>query len=891
MKELDKYQILQSLGKGGMGEVFLAYDPLCKRQVALKMIRHDLLRFSSMQERFLREAEIAAQLTHPSIVPIYSISKEPENIYYTMPYIEGETLKTILRISREQEKQEKTTHPIGSSIPTLARIFLSICQAIAYTHSKGILHRDIKPENIIIGKYGEVMLLDWGLADFLDNPLPDSSETLPPTKPHLTDPGKIVGTITFLAPERALGERASILTDIYALGALLYQILTLHLPFKRTDLASYKKIMHREELIDPQEIAPYRDIPEQLAQIAKKCLSFDKTKRYQTVQELTADLENYIEGKPEWLLAAELDSNNKNHWEFQENILLAKHIAITRETDIMEWVSLMVSKESFSGNSALETYLSLNEESEGVGFLMSIPETKERKGLEEGYCLWIGSKSAPGCKLVRSQVEVMSLPDLFLTEGEIRIEKTDHNVRVYLDGLLKMDYFSNIPSTGSHVGLLYRDDLFSLSQLKIFLRAQNVMVNCLAVPDALLANKHFSKALDEYRRIGHCFHGRTEGWEALFRAGITLIQEGSFALALEEFTKLHHTAGAPLEYLGKSLVYKAEKDVEEEIKCLELALRKFSKHPLLPLLIEHVMFRLHEASYKERLAAYHFALLTKRLLPTLFFNPDHKKLIESLEKHSEPLLFLEKSSDTLLISLSFWLAKPLLLAEMIEHRKNDPLFIANALFALLKLEEIESVNKYLPFLEEDPERKKFLIYALMPVEEGFKAFFSHFYSSFSLFAFRTLIYLFEKAIDEKKPALALLYFEPIDSIELTEQQRLELDIQQIWALLQIHDYDMANKILKRYPLELLTDEWNPLFFLFGIALWVTEGEEIAKAHFLGATEMAYPPIPSLLGHFLSNKLTHWNAFLHEQKELDRQRALFSQATLLPLPHRQIKIVE
>ncbi len=167
-KAIGPYAIVESLGRGGMGEVFLAKDPICGRHVALKRIRPELQLNKTIQSRFLREAKVASVLTHPSIVPIFAIQTGAPDIYYTMPFVEGETLRQILRTTREQEKNGDPLHPIGSSIPALARIFLQVCEAVAYTHSKGIIHRDLKPENIIVGKYGEVMILDWGIADFID---------------------------------------------------------------------------------------------------------------------------------------------------------------------------------------------------------------------------------------------------------------------------------------------------------------------------------------------------------------------------------------------------------------------------------------------------------------------------------------------------------------------------------------------------------------------------------------------------------------------------------------------------------------------------------------------------------------------------------------------------
>jgi eukaryotic-like serine/threonine-protein kinase len=894
--KLGTYELIKSLGKGGMGEVFLAYDTVCERPVALKLIREELLKFPAIRKRFLREAKIASQLSHPSIIPIYSISQDENKIYYTMAYVEGETLKQILKVTRVQEKKQEPLHPIGCSIPSLARIFLSVCQAIAYTHSKGILHRDIKPENIIVGNYGEVLLIDWGLADFINSSLEETSIDISMGR-DLTNPGKIVGTLTYLPPERALGEEASVSTDIYSLGAILYQLLTLQLPFKRTTLKEFKKQMAQEELVDPQEMAPYRDIPKPLADIAKKCLDPDKAKRYQTVSDLIDDLEHYIEGKPDWLLATELYIENKQHWEFQENVLFTKYIALTRETEIMEWVSLMVSKDAFPGHTCLETEICLKEKNRGIGFLLSVPEADERKGIEEGYCLWIGSEKEQGSKLFRSNVEVLSLPELFLLNDvkyKIRIEKTDTHLRFFLDEKLKINYISQIPMIGSHVGLLYRDDEFEITPLKIFLGAQNAMVNCLSVPDAFLSDKNFSAALREYRRIAHCFEGRMESREALFRAGITLLKQATvahspslFALALDEFSKLHATPGAPLEYLGKSLVYKAEADVEEEVKCLELSLRKYSKHPLISLIVEQIAFRLHEASHKDRLAAYHLALLTKRFLPQLFLNPDHQKLIDSLQKHFDPLFFIEDSSQSIVLELAFFLGKRKTIFELLEEKKEDTRFVANALLCLMEL-KTEKVEELLFFLERDPLRKKQIEIALMPLEKAFEAFFTLSTFTLSFIEQRTLIFLFERALDEEKAFMILSCIEKLDAFSLSDAMRVDFDKYALWAFLYENQLMQAGNLLKRYPIEWLQNEKTFFYFLFGCYLWVTEGREIAMTYFEGTLILPFPPETTLLAHYLLGFIDlkqGWikQAFFWEKRSLLRQLILFHRCCTQDLP--------
>lgn len=857
MKKIGNYQIVNSLGKGGMGEVFLARDPVCMRIVALKLIRPELAKNKIIQERFLREAKIAAQLAHPSIIPIYAIFEEGEKSYYTMPFVEGETLKQILRTTREQAKVGESLHSVGGSIPALLQIFLKVCQAIAYSHSKKIIHRDLKPENIIIGKYGEVLILDWGLADFVDHPEEFFDlEVDQAIFKDLTLPGKIAGTINYIPPERALGEHVTFQLDIYALGIILYQLLTLRMPFQRSSLAQFRKNIKHEELIDPIEAAPYRDIPPQLSDIVKKCLNANKDRRHQSVGEILSELQNYIQGTPEWMPAATLQVNKKSDWEFQENILLAKHIAITRTSDVMEWVSLMISKKSFSGNLKIKTRVNLQETTNGIGILFNLPEASARKVLEEGYCLWLDSS----IKLYRANVEVMHIPDAGLSKEcwhLIQIEKIDNHVRFLVDGVLILDYLSHIPITGTHLGLLFRDEDFKLENLEVFIGSQNLMISCLAIPDAFLANKEYGRALSEYRRIGYSFPGRAEGREALFRAGITILEEAAhssrktnlFTLALNEFSHLHATPGAPLEYLGKSLVYKANHDVEEEIKCLELALRKYPKHPLLSIVVEHIIFRMHESSFYDRIAAYHFALLAIRHLPSIFINPDHERLLISLTKHLEPLSFIEPTEHSLATALAFWLAKPLILFELLKKDRN------NVIFALL------SLGCY--HLIKDFKETQIALLCHKNLKKGLE--------KIELEENRTLFHVLREALDFEKVDLILPLFKKLPSTK-------QIDEYHIWALLLKGNLKEAGDLLEKYSFDEKLNETSPFYFLFGCFLFATEGKEIGLAHFAAASDLPYPPTTTFLSHFLRNQIDLKKLLFWERIQLYRQLILFYHCT-------------
>lgn len=724
-KKIDHYEIVKSLGSGGMGEVFLAYDPHCERHIALKRIKTKLISHTIIRKRFMKEARYASKLSHPNIIPIYAIHESPQNIYYTMPFIEGETLKDILKKTKVRERKGLTPHEIGVSIPALIRIFLNTCQAVAFCHSKGILHRDLKPENIMVGKFNEVFLLDWGIATDIQSQTCSESveEELSEANPNLTSPGKVLGTVNYMAPERAVSSPASIETDLYALGVILYQVLTLNFPFRRQNLDHFRKSLKFERIIPPEESAPYRDIPKQLSLACMRCLESDPSMRFTSVDCLIELLNNYIEGRPQWVKQETLSIDSDSCWEFQEIISVSKHLALTRAIDFIEWVALMISKNSFPGNLRIEFEIKQETRSSGLGVLLSVPEKQERQSLSEGFCVWIGSKTNPKICLFRSNVELMSVicEDLEKqTPISVSVEKVDNALRVYINGHILLNYFSHIPMIGTKVGLIYKEQNFQLSEISVFSGSQSAMVNCLSIPDILLASKNFDSAFKEYKKIAQSFFGRTEGHEAQFRAGLTLLKKAEFSemenkqalfeKAFLEFEQLKGTPAAPLEYLGKSLIYRAENETDEELKSLEICLRKYERHPLLPIIKEQVVFSLHESSNSNRHLAYGYALMALRLIPEIFEHSDNARFLAHLEKHWIPLDFIDttfsfyddKSSKLhKAIQLAFWIKQPKILCEIIEkipdHYPEKKYIVQNAQFCLYHMNEKELLQKL--FLE------------------------------------------------------------------------------------------------------------------------------------------------------------------------------------------------
>ena len=892
--ELGRYKILKMIGSGGMGEVFLADDPVCGRQVALKRISPHRERKESTLESFKREVRIAAQLAHPTIVPIYDLCDEGDELYYTMPYLEGETLRMILVKTRVAIENGLPPHPLGGSIHALMLAFLNICQAIEHTHSKGFIHRDLKPDNIIVGEFNEVTILDWGVASEIIEAKNIKEELSEEENKEQSEIRAAVGTIEYMAPERALRKPASVKTDIYSLGVILHFMLTLHLPYRRpNELKEWRKQLREhgsEPPIDPQEAAPYREITQQLTRITLKCLHPDQKMRYDSVKELINDVQHYIQGRPDWTPMQNLNINSPEDWEFQESVMLTKQMAISRYAGVMEWVLLMLSKESFSGNIQIQARVIPHENSGGIGFMVCLPEDSKKESLEKGFLVWIGSQETPVCKLFRDNVEVTRVDGVFLEPGkayDIALERQDSFIRLHINGEQKLAYMSHIPLVGGHVGVVSKDIEFEISPIQIASGSQNVLVNCLSVPDAFVLNKDYLRAITEYRRIASSFKGRPEGREAMFRCGYALIQKALsskkdsgkyFQEALDEFETLHQTPGAPVEFLGKALVYQAEGNLEEELKCLELGVRKFPKHPLRHVLDEHILFRLHETAQKDRIGAYHYTLLTLRHVPKIYHFNETDRLTKNLSISWEDLPFIvtpknfseeEEEQLQLSIQLAFWLARPNTLYELVQdipkEYKNRLTLLANGLCSLLELRYPKLIEYLLDVKYSSDDVKELKEQFKIATDEK-KSLKEKLDSLNGKGSDELLFVLFNQGLTLKEAHEILPCFENTSKF-LPEK---------IWALLLSGKVQEAGDLLKDQSV----DNTSSIYFMLqGCYLAAKIGEKGALSHFDPLIETSYPSSPSFLGHFLKKQIDMKGAwfkqsFLYERLMLHRQLALY-----------------
>ena len=300
-----RFRILRPHAKGGLGQVSVALDQELHREVALKEILTQHSDDPTARERFVLEAEITGGLEHPGIVPVYALGQSADGRpFYAMRFVKGDSLKqAIEQFHRPDNPNRKDAGTWQLELRQLLGRFIDVCNAMEYAHSRGVLHRDLKPGNIMVGKYGETLVVDWGLAKAMgtreigsdDAPLCPSSSLSSSVQ---TQPGSAIGTPAYMSPEQAAGKLDDLgpATDVYSLGATLYHLLCGRPPFEKEHLGELLRKVQKGEFARPRMVAP--EIPRSLEAICLKAMQSSPADRYPTARALADDIEHWLADEP-----------------------------------------------------------------------------------------------------------------------------------------------------------------------------------------------------------------------------------------------------------------------------------------------------------------------------------------------------------------------------------------------------------------------------------------------------------------------------------------------------------------------------------------------------------------------------------------------------------------
>ncbi len=524
-----RYEVRELLGQGGTGQVYAAFDHDLDREVAVKVVHEPDLR---MREMFMREARVTASLGHPSVPPLYDVGTTGDALYLSMPRVTGRSLGTMIRSACAESRAE--VMPASS----LLEVLLKLCDAISYAHARGIIHQDIKPDNIMIGEYGEVMLVDWGAASSATGPAEGRSH--------------FVGTPAYIAPEQLRGVSPSVSSDVFAIGATLFHALLLRKPLVEPD---YDRFWQRKlgGEIDAPTAAELSSVPRPLIGVALKAMSLDVRERYGSVAELAQALRDFQAGRNAW--AAPSISETFADDGYLERWVGTEPDAFVREPGRLvsrcPRGALLIHKQRLTPGLAVEFDGEILPD--GVPGDLSVVWTCDDV-LEGGphwpkpsscWALQVGAYANLRVGIYQDLWRCVSGRSLSIDVGrryKIRAEINIDKLRLLLDGEVVAEYEELFPVPSGYVALYTFCPGKAFYNLKLYERGMPERLSPTAIGDAYYADQDYRKAAQHYARIEQLLPFSSIAEEACYKRGRALLGSGDSAAAEQAWLGLRAAA-------------------------------------------------------------------------------------------------------------------------------------------------------------------------------------------------------------------------------------------------------------------------------------------------------------------------------------------------------------
>lgn len=656
------YGVKGEIGRGGFGSVLLAQEHATRRDIALKTFNplHSKQSTSNIQTRFLDEALITAQLQHPGIIPIYTISQDSSGHYfYTMRPVEGEALNEILARLKAGESVTAEKYTLRS----LIQILTSVCKTMSFAHDRGVIHRDLKPSNIIVGSYGEVLVIDWGLAKIIEKAAPfrddenfeqrgpfaevwasyqrelKTTRTDGGPDSQATREGHIMGTVSYMSPEQASGKIDELdhRSDMWSIGVILYECATLYLPFHSSRI---EQILHRIIAEEPQpafKANPHRRVPVELSEIVMRCLRKRKEERFASLNELVIELERWLAGiAPAKLIEEYSFSEFPNgppvslrithgHWEVKDGILCG-----------CDFGGLLTAQE-IQGDMRIEVDAWVKEGEKGeISLLISAPNPEKSNFFYDGYVMRIISGDTTRTNIQKGNISVVHRTYGFSVHElqTIAAERIGTNVRLERNGQELLRYVDFFPLKGNRTGILSMGSGLRISAIRVYSMSSNLTLSCLDLAKSYHDNGMLDLANNYYTTIYHHHPDREEGVEALFRSGLLCLErfhlcdplqdkeQMDFLLdtAAQAFKRVESSFYGPLGVLGIAMIYEIQEQYENEINELLRAYRDFPGYDTLPAITERLRIRGYVLEWETPLPSKELRLGIEKVLRA--FGPD-----------------------------------------------------------------------------------------------------------------------------------------------------------------------------------------------------------------------------------------------------------------------------